>query len=1576
MSDSHQIDQLFAGNGEMARRMRSQDWSKTPLGAVETWSQSLKAAVRIMLTSSQPMWVWWGKELLNLYNDAYIPIMGGKHPTMFARPGAEVWQEIWDEVYPRVESAMVNNEGTYDESLLLIMERNGYPEETYYTFSYSPIPDDQGNPGGIICANTDDTQRIIGERQLALLRELAARTADARTFDEACTLSARCLETNRHDLPFAMIYLVDADRHHVVLAALSGIDRTHPAVLETVDLNADTVWPFAEAVQTQKPVLMTMPTELADLPTGAWDRVPHQAVVVPIAPSGSTGRSGILIAGLNPLRLFDKNYRSFMGLIAGQISASVANANAYEEERKRSEALAELDRAKTLFFTNVSHEFRTPLTLILSPLGELSTSLEERLQPAEREQFNLMQRNGLRLQKLVNTLLDFSRIEAGRIQAVYEPTDLATYTAELASAFRSLIEQAGMSLVVECPPLPEAVYVDRQMWEKIILNLLSNAFKFTLTGSITVRLQWLKTQVQLTVIDTGVGIPAADLPQLFERFHRVESSQGRSFEGSGIGLSLVQELVKLHHGTIEATSILGQGSCFTISLPTGSSHLPSDRIEANRTMVSTALGIMSYVEEAQRWLPESQSRIPFGNPQERGYADISMGRKIREQEIQEQEIQEQEIQEQEIYEQSSLISPSFSAARILLADDNADMRDYIQRLLGSTYQVETVADGMAALNAVHQNPPDLVLSDVMMPRMDGFELLRQLRTDPQTQEIPIILLSARAGEEARIEGLTAGADDYLIKPFSARELMARVEATLKLAKLRQTAREREQALQFEAQAVRANLDRILSNLQEGFLTFDRNWCYTYVNDRQLEIIGMSRESVIGRNLWEVFPDLIDSEIYHQFHRVMNERVFVQFEVYYPPLESWFDHRVYPDEDGIAVFVTDVSERAHLEIERQRAEQELRNSEERFRNMADNAPMMIWVTDPTGYCTYLSQRWYDFSGQTEATGLGFGWLNIVHPEDFEITKQIFLEANHSKIAFQLEYRLRRKDGDYRWAIDAASPWFAEDGTFKGYIGSVIDITDRKQAEMRVREAEDRLRLALDAADLGTWDFNPTSGELKWDECCKAMFGLSPNADVHYDIFLAGLHPEDRDRAHDVVVAALDPAIRGECDIEYRTIGIEDGVERWIAAKGKAYFSSALSDAIATRFIGTVLNITEQKRAEAEREQLLQREQTAREQAETANRIKDEFLAVLSHELRTPMNPILGWSSLLRQGKLKGEKITQAVETIDRNAKLQMQLIDDLLDISRILRGKLVLNMLSVDLKFVINAALETVRLAMDAKSIVLQTQIDPAVESVMGDAGRLQQVVWNLLSNAVKFTPPRGQITVVLTQAGTNAQLQVIDTGKGIHPDFLPYVFEHFRQEDAATTRKFGGLGLGLAIARQIVELHGGRIKVTSQGEGQGATFTVEIPLKERQRLTSECKSQGNVPPSARRSLTGLHILVVDDEVDSLELVKFVLEEAGAMVTSTFSAIEALQSIDQLVPSLIVSDIGMPEMNGYALIRQIRALEQTKQVPAIALTAYARESDQQQAIAAGFQQHISKPVDPEKLVSAICALCSLSESDLI
>ncbi|HBB35327.1 MAG TPA: hybrid sensor histidine kinase/response regulator [Cyanobacteria bacterium UBA8803] len=654
--------------------------------------------------------------------------------------------------------------------------------------------------------------------------------------------------------------------------------------------------------------------------------------------------------------------------------------------------------------------------------------------------------------------------------------------------------------------------------------------------------------------------------------------------------------------------------------------------------------------------------------------------------------------------------------------------------------------------------------------------------------------------------------------------------------------------------------------------------------------------------------------------------------------------------------------ASIVFERDRSSLALRESEARFRNMADNAPFMVWMTDPTGYCTYLSQSWYDFSGQTPEIGLGYGWLNAVHPDDQESARVTFLAANDRRESFQLEYRLRRKDGEYIWAIDAAAPWFGEDGHYKGYVGSVIDISDRKQIEVALQQNEDRLRLAIEAAQLGTWDWNLSTNELLLDEVGKTMFGLLPEAEASFEDCFERLHPDDRERLKQVVQWSLNPASGGTYDAEYRTLSLQDGAERWIKAKGQVYFDPAGHP---RRFIGTLLDITQQKRAETEREQLLAREQAAREAAEAANRIKDEFLAVVSHELRSPLNPILGWSKLLRSRQLNEEKTDRALEVIERNAQMQAQLINDLLDVSRILRGKLSLDTQPVDLVTTIQAAMETVRLAAEAKSIQINTQFEPDVGQVAGDAGRLQQVIWNLLTNAVKFTSEGGRVDIRLERTGSQAQITITDTGKGIPPDFLPYVFEQFRQESSATTRRFGGLGLGLAIVRYLVELHGGTVQADSLGEGQGATFTVKLPLMPHQPITKP-----NPKPSEfSLNLQGTRILVVDDDDNTREFLAFLLELHGANVIATATAGEALTTLTQFKPDMLLSDIGMPDVDGYMLMRQVRALppKQGGTIPAIALTAYAGEIDYQQAMAAGFQRHIAKPIEPEVLIQAIATL---------
>ncbi|MFP5226223.1 MAG: ATP-binding protein [Acidobacteriota bacterium] len=740
---------VLSGGGEMGDLVRTFRWQDSSLGPIASWPQSLRTAVQIILNSRYAMFIWWGPELLNIYNDPYRAFLGVKHPAALGRSAREVWSEIWDAIGPRTEAVLLRGESTFDKALLLMMARHGYIEETYFTFSYSPLPTDDGRIGGIFCAVTEETEGVIDKRRLALLREVTAATAEARTPQEVCRAAARRLEEARRDLPFSLLYLLEADGI-LRCAGRAGIDAAHPAAVPGVAVDDEEAqWPLQQVIETGEPVLLeNLGARFADLPHGEWNQPPDSAVLLPIAQQGQKRPAGVLVAGLNPHRPFDEPFRGFVTVLSTQIAGALANANAYEAERRRAEQLAEVDLAKTRFFSNVSHEFRTPLTLMLGPLEDLLGEAPDGLGSRQREQIGVVRRNALRLLKLVNTLLDFSRIEAGRVQAVYEAVDLAAFTAELASVFRSLIERAGLTYTVDCPRLEHPAYVDREMWEKIVFNLISNAFKFTFSGSIAVSLRTAGQEVQLQVRDSGTGIPAGDLPHIFERFYRVTQARGRSYEGSGIGLALVQELVKMNGGSVRVESEIDKGTVFTVSIPLGSAHLPQERIGATRA-ASSSLGSDAFLQEAGRWdaAGAAGEAAPFPLP-----GLPASGRGTR--------------------------------TRIVVADDNRDMLDYVQHLLEGQHEVVAVADGHAALEAVLRDPPDLVLTDVMMPGLDGFGLLKAMRAHERTAVVPVIMLSARAGEEALVEGAEAGADDYLVKPFSARELLARVENHLLLSRLR------------------------------------------------------------------------------------------------------------------------------------------------------------------------------------------------------------------------------------------------------------------------------------------------------------------------------------------------------------------------------------------------------------------------------------------------------------------------------------------------------------------------------------------------------------------------------------------------------------------------------------------------------------------------------------------------------------------------------------------------------------------------------------------------------------------------
>ncbi len=584
-------DTLFDGGGVMGGRMAALDWTATAMGPPARWPQGLRALVRVMLGSRYAMWMGWGAEQTFLFNDAYLPTLGVKGDWALGARTRDVWKEIWSDIGPRIESVLATSRATWDEGLLLFLERSGYVEETYHTFSYSPLFDDAGQVSGIFCVVTEETDRVIGERRLAILRDLAARLARASTEADVFAAAGDCLRNESRDLPFVLAYLFDGGSGVGRLVARCGISPDHPAAPATLGSAApDARWPTRLALEESKAdIVPDLSDRFPGLPSGPWPRPPKAAILLPISQQGQPRPAGVFIAGLNPFRPLDDAYRSFIELFVGQVAAGLANARAYEAERRRAEALAELDRAKTIFFSNVSHEFRTPLTLMLGPLLDTLSLQNGALPRRAVDELTVVHRNGLRLLKLVNTLLDFSRIEAGRVQASFEATDLAAYTAELASVFRSAIEKAGLTLTIDAPPLPQPAYIDHDMWEKIVLNLLSNAFKFTLEGGISVSLREDRDKIHLIVRDSGGGIPAEELPRLFERFHRVEGTKGRTHEGTGIGLALVYELAKIHGGAVTVESELGHGSAFTVTIPAGRAHLPADRIAATRSLASTAL---------------------------------------------------------------------------------------------------------------------------------------------------------------------------------------------------------------------------------------------------------------------------------------------------------------------------------------------------------------------------------------------------------------------------------------------------------------------------------------------------------------------------------------------------------------------------------------------------------------------------------------------------------------------------------------------------------------------------------------------------------------------------------------------------------------------------------------------------------------------------------------------------------------------------------------------------------------------------------------------------------------------------
>ncbi|MBD1825762.1 PAS domain-containing protein [Cyanobacteria bacterium FACHB-DQ100] len=786
-----------------------------------------------------------------------------------------------------------------------------------------------------------------------------------------------------------------------------------------------------------------------------------------------------------------------------------------------------------------------------------------------------------------------------------------------------------------------------------------------------------------------------------------------------------------------------------------------------------------------------------------------------------------------------------------------------------------------------------------------------------------------------------------------------ISAALANLRVRQTAEELLQREQAFNKAANRAID-ILESTTDCFVSLDHDWRITYVNQATAKLNALSPAEMIGKTHWEMWSWSAGTIVEHNYRQAVATQTPAHFEVLYEPLEMWLEIHAYPSIDGLNLFFRNISDAKHREVERKRAELLLSQQYAEIEAIYNTAPIGLAVLDLNYRFVRLNPKLAEIDGRSVEDHLGRSIREIVPAiaDQLESIFQQLLATGETVLNLEISGETPSQPGQQRVWLGS---WFLlrdSNGESIGINAVVQEITSRKQSEAKLSESEERLRMALVAANQGLYDLNVQTGETIVSPEYAQMLGYDLETFCETNAaWRERLHPDDWEAVSRNYEDYLSGQ-RSDYRVEFRQ-RTRSGNWKWILSLGKIVAWDA--DGRPLRMLGTHTDIDDRKAAEAEREQLLLREQAAREEAERANRIKDEFLAVLSHELRTPLNPILGWSKLLQTGKLDADRTRQALVTIERNAQLQTQLIDDLLDVSRILRGKLTLNAQPVNLKTVLEAAIETVRLAAEAKSIQIKTAFD-GIGIVLGDSGRLQQVVWNLLTNAVKFTPPHGRVKVELTATVTQAQIQVIDTGKGIAPGFLPQVFEQFRQADSSTTRRFGGLGLGLAIARQLVELHGGTIAAASPGEEQGATFTVCLPLASAFAIAS-CPGGFTAPNSPTSgSLAGVRVLLVDDETDARELAQFILQQAGAIVLSTASATVALQILQGATVDLLISDIGMPDCNGYQLLKAIRS--RGHQFPAIALSAYAGELNQAKSHQAGFQQHLSKPLDPALLITAI------------
>ncbi len=1348
--------------GPTLELIRSINWAKTSIGSQEAWPQSLRSALSICINSNFPIAIYWGPDLVLMYNEAWSPIPGSKHPWAFGKTAIEVWPEIWSDIEPQFQKAFSGVPGGSKDALLP-MQRHGYTEECYFDFTFTPIYGESGKVEGIFNAVIETTYRVINERRANVLQKLVERIGGVPTSIEVFEKTAEVLGEAKADVPFFFIYELLPQGPSIV---------SHPP---SVQIPFE-YWGVEEvASQGSVKLIEDVGKYFRSVPDGIWPEPPTEAIAFPV--KGNDGHvSAVIVAGASARRKIDKDYRSFYESLSNVISAEIITLQSLAEERERAESLAQIDKAKTAFFSNISHEFRTPLTLMLSPLEELLSD-GQNLSVAQKENLQTSLRNTLRLQKLVNMLLDFSRIEAGKMDANFQSVDIAKMTQDLASSFRSAIESAGIEYNVSIKSVNREISIDVDMWEKIVLNLISNAFKYTEKGRIQVELATQGENILFKVSDTGIGISEENQSKIFERFYRVNNGGGRSQEGTGIGLSLVKELVLLHQGNITITSELGKGSTFTVAIPLKKKDVIDLPRASNGNLMSAKHN--AFVDEAKKW----------------------------------------KIQPGKIAAQSA----SKNRPSIVVADDNSDMREYIVRILGHDYHIHEASNGEDAYAIAQQTHPDLIISDIMMPKLDGFGLLKKLRSNFQTKTIPLIFLSARAGDEAKVEGIQAGADDYLVKPFSSKELLARVTNLIATNSARRRT-EKEFFNLFVQSPAHIHVFKGLDHVVEFF--------------HPLGVKAIGRD-ITGQKVREALPELAGQGYFELLDDVYHTGKIVsipQSKAVLPgadgkPQEYYFHITYLPWRDldgqiqGVLQFTFDETEQALSSIR-------IKDSEERFRVLSNSIPQFVWIADATGNVEFMSDQWEQYSGTSIEHGKK-AFASMIHPEDIGEVRQRWTRSMETRQPWTCEFRLHNaKTGEYRWFYGHTVPLFDQNQNLTKWIGSSSDIHAQKshsfELEAIVADRTSELVTLNNLLRAKNEELSRAQNFLQTvlDSSVELVTAFDTNLNFTFvNKRLTELSTQTPEQLIGKNLLVVNPNLQ-KTEGYQQLMKALGGETIHIEARRPRFDESLIFETfmIPLKENGQVTGVVTMQRDITALMNLTEKLKESNELLKRSNDDLQQFAHVTSHDLKEPVRKIKMYGNILNNefATYLPDKGKDYLIRIDKAANRISSMIDGVLQYSIIDTTDQFVQ--DIDLNTVIQNIVEDLEIPIKENRASVSYINLPVIS---GYPTLVNQLFYNLINNSLKFRKKdvEPQINLVFYDSSLDKPedyfaIELKDNGVGFENTYSEKIFDSFTRLNPKD--KYEGTGLGLALCRKIVVRHKGFI--TAEGElNKGATFRVNLP---------------------------------------------------------------------------------------------------------------------------------------------------------